>query len=210
MFEWEQQNIGICRGKSGDDGGGVWSGGETYYEIVAYPRGDLCERVGGARCDEHDVCPAPELDVQYRVSDAIVWLRGVPQGQGGKSISPNVSISDVVYKDTGRNGTEETHIPFVVVRPDVDVVPADVLRIEERERRLGRGHLYRHVPVLERGPRGAGETQWGGGRGSVGRMCYLEELLDYEGRLDGRDAAGRDEENVGVALAAVGRCGEVP
>jgi hypothetical protein len=40
-------------------------------------------------------------------------------------------------------------------------------------------------------------------------MCYLEELLDYEGRLDGRDAAGRDEENVGVALAAVCRCGEV-
>lgn len=47
----------------------------TYYEIVAYPRGDLCERVGVAGRDEDDVCPAPELDVQYRVSDAVAWLR---------------------------------------------------------------------------------------------------------------------------------------
>jgi len=47
----------------------------TYYEIVAYPRGDLCERVGVAGRDEDDVCPAPELDVQYRISDAVAWLR---------------------------------------------------------------------------------------------------------------------------------------
>ena len=47
----------------------------TYYEIVAYPRGNLCERVGVAGRDEDDVCPASELDVQYRISDAVVWLR---------------------------------------------------------------------------------------------------------------------------------------
>jgi hypothetical protein len=38
----------------------------------------------------------------------------------------------------------------------------------------------------------------------------LKELLDYEGCFDGRDAAGCDEENVGVSLAPASHCGEVP
>ena len=50
----------------------------TYHEIVAYPRGDLRECVGVAGRDEDDVCPATELDVQYRISDAVVWLRVRP------------------------------------------------------------------------------------------------------------------------------------
>ena len=46
----------------------------TCYEIVAYPRDNLRECVGGAGRDEDDVCPATDLDVQYRISDAVVWL----------------------------------------------------------------------------------------------------------------------------------------
>ena len=38
---------------------------------------------------------------------------------------------------------------------------------------------------------------------------YLEELLDDEGRLDGCDAAGRDEEDVCVSFAPVACCGKV-
>jgi hypothetical protein len=35
---------------------------------------------------------------------------------------------------------------------------------------------------------------------------YLEELFDYEGRFDGRNAACRDEKNVRVSFALVGLC----
>ncbi len=38
---------------------------------------------------------------------------------------------------------------------------------------------------------------------------YLEELLDDEGRLDGCNAAGRDEEDVCVSFAPVACCGKV-
>ena len=47
----------------------------AYHEIVADAVGDLGEGVGGARCDEHNVGPAAKLDVQNRISDAIVRLK---------------------------------------------------------------------------------------------------------------------------------------
>jgi hypothetical protein len=47
-------------------------------------------------------------------------------------------------------------------------------------------------------------------REAGGGGTNLEELLDYEGCFDGRDAAGCDEENVCVSLVPISRCGEVP
>ena len=40
-------------------------------------------------------------------------------------------------------------------------------------------------------------------------LTNLEELVDYEGRLDGRDAACCEEKNVRVPFALVGRCGKL-
>ena len=45
------------------------------------------------------------------------------------------------------------HIPFVIVRPDVHSLPADILRLEKRERRLRRGYLYGYILVLEQSGR---------------------------------------------------------
>jgi hypothetical protein len=38
---------------------------------------------------------------------------------------------------------------------------------------------------------------------------YLEEFLDYEWRLDGGDAAGRDEEDMCMSFAPAFFCSEV-
>jgi len=116
----------------------------TYYEIVTYPGGDLCERVGVAGRDEDDVCPAPELDVQYRISDVVVWLRvrrRRREGEEGRR-------GEYQHRALGRVGGGKTHIPFVVVRPDVHSLLAYVLRLEKRQGRLGRCHLHRYVLVL--------------------------------------------------------------
>ena len=69
------RGTGNRRGEENMVGRKQWA---TYYEIVAYSRGYLCECVGVAGRDEDDVCPATELDVQYRISDAVVWLRVRP------------------------------------------------------------------------------------------------------------------------------------
>jgi hypothetical protein len=131
------------------------------------------------------------------------------------------------------------YIPFVIIGPDVHPLSADIIRLEERERRLGRGHLHRYVLVLfvvvERAlaracgragvasPGWEEKSRWGGEGGGAGNellaergslrglvlLLYLEKLFDYEGRFDGRDAACRDEKNVRVSFAPVSRCGKL-
>ena len=99
--------------------------------------------------------------MQYRVADAVVLLHARPgQGEGGEAEHEHRK-----QRSCGTaHGTErkETYIPFVIIRPDVHAPSADVLKLEERERRLGRGYLYRYVLVLE-GARGMGT--YGGSEG---------------------------------------------
>ena len=75
----------------------------TYHKIVTYSCGDLCERVGGAGRDQDDVCPAPKLDVQYRVTDVVVWLGAVSKkgvgGCGGRRMGIVCVSSSVVRFD---------------------------------------------------------------------------------------------------------------
>jgi hypothetical protein len=113
-----------------------------------------------------------------------------------------------------RDSCGRTYTPFVVIRPDVHSLSPDVLRLEERQRRLGRGHLHRYVLVLEGCSRGAPRD--GVRRKEIGKQelwwftTNLEELVNYEGRLDGRDAARRDEKNVRVSFALVDCCSKLP
>jgi hypothetical protein len=139
--------------------------------------------------------------VQYRVSDAVVLLHA--REGGTEHREQKVWCGKLPW--TERNGN--TYIPFVIICPDVHALSADVLRLEERERRLGRGHLHRYVLVLE-GARG-GQVRMEDKRTADCFITNLEELIDYEGRLDGRDAACCDEQDVCVPFALVGRCGEL-
>ena len=48
----------------------------AYCKVVAEAVRNLAEGVGRTRGDEHDVGPAPEFDVQYRVADLVLALLG--------------------------------------------------------------------------------------------------------------------------------------
>jgi hypothetical protein len=106
-------------------------GSLAYYEIVADAVGDLGEGVGRARCDEHNVGPAAELDVQNGISDAIIRLKK--------------NVVSVLRLGVKRGAA---HIPFIVVGPHIHSQTANVPRLEEGERWLGRCHLHGHVLVL--------------------------------------------------------------
>jgi hypothetical protein len=89
--------------------------------------------------------------VQYRVADAVVLLHARPGRMDEHREAKEVGVTMGAGRITTAHGTErkETYTPFVVIRPDVHAPSADVLKLEERERRLGRGYLYRYVLVLE-------------------------------------------------------------
>lgn len=99
--------------------------------------------------------------------------------------------------------TRGAHIPFVVVGPHIHSQTADVPRLEEGERRLGRCHLHGHALVLR------GDQKKVNIYIFATLVANLEELLDYEGCLDRRNAARCDEKNVCVSFAPVFCCGEI-
>ena len=80
--------------------------------------------------------------------------------------------------------TATAYIPFVIVSPDVHSLSADVIRLEERERRLGRGHLHRYVLVLfvvERALAG-GQRRGAGARRRVGNSEEEKMKKESSGR----------------------------
>jgi hypothetical protein len=50
---------------------------QTHGEIITEAACDLGKGVGGARCDEDDVCPAPQFDVEDQITDGVGSLRGL-------------------------------------------------------------------------------------------------------------------------------------
>lgn len=102
----------------------------THDEVIAQAGCDLGEGVCGARRDEDDVCPAPELDVEDGVADGVcpLWV-GV--SGGARSV-----------------GCEAAYRPLIVVRPDADAGVFDVCGVEECEGRFGGDDLDFDVAVL--------------------------------------------------------------
>ena len=79
-----------------------------------------------------------------------------------------------------QTGGPTAYFPFVIIGPDVHSQSADGIRLEERERRLGRDHLYRHVLVLleqrSRGGGAGGRVGKSGGRAGDELSCNRGSL----------------------------------
>jgi hypothetical protein len=99
-------------------------------KIVTQTACDFGERVCWTRCDENEVCPSPEFDMQYRVANFVVRL----------------------YKaqfecDVGDNSGP--HLPFVFVNPDARIGSTHSLGIEEVEGSLCGDNFNFNFIVLE-------------------------------------------------------------